>query len=205
MDFRAQIAQSIVAKCLIYMDKFESLINRLEKPKRNGFNVRARCPVHGSKGQTLSVTAKDGGYIVAHCFACGAGGPELVEALGLPVSILFPEDREYVRPSISRDMRRANIEDGLTIQMSKESETLEQVRQIAKARERVRGYEMKLKEVEQASPSIDHPALAPFRSHFAEALTHSSALRSELVDAFWQGVKDRADRFERQAHAENPS
>jgi hypothetical protein len=187
------------------MDKFESLINRLEKPKRNGFNVRSRCPVHGSKGQTLSVTAKDGGYIVAHCFACGAGGPELVEAVGLPISILFPEDREFFRPSINRDMRRANIEDGLMLQMSKESETLEQVRQIAKARERVRGYEIKLKEAEEVSPSIDHPALAPFRSHFAEALNESSALRSELVEAFWQGVKDRANRFERQAFAADPS
>ena len=93
------------------MNKFESLINRLEKPKRNGFNVRARCPVHGSKGQTLSVTEKEGGYIVAHCFACGADGLELVKALGLPVSVLFPDDREYVAPSITRKMKEENIQD----------------------------------------------------------------------------------------------
>lgn len=178
------------------MEKFEGLIQRLDKVKRQGANIRARCPVHGSKGQTLSVSSKDGGYIVAHCFSCGAGGPELVEALGLPVSVLFPEDREYIRPAINREMKRQNMADGLTVQMSAQAHTLEDVRTVTKSRERLKGYELKAKEAEETAPEISHKALDDFRPKFREALKQSPALRSELVESHWEGVADRVARSE---------
>lgn len=186
------------------MDKFESLINRLEKPKRNGESVRARCPVHGSKGQTLSVSNKDGGYIVANCFSCGADGLALVEALGLPVSILFPEDREYIRPAITQQMKRQNMADGLAVQMSGQAHTLEDVRTVTRSRERLKGYEVKAKEAEETAPEISHPALDHFRSKFREALRQSPALRSELVESHWQGVADRVRRSEAELISTQP-
>lgn len=186
------------------MGKFDDLISRLDKVKRSGFSVRARCPVHGSKGQTLSVSEKDGGYIVANCFSCGADGLALVEALGLPVSILFPEDQEYIRPAITQQMKRQNMADGLIVQMSGQAHTLEDVRTVTRSRERLKGYEVKAKEAEETAPEINHPALDHFRPKFRESLRQSPALRSELVDSHWQGVADRVRRSEAELIATQP-
>ena len=182
-------------KPLIYNEKFEAVVSRLDKVKRSGDSVRAVCPVHGSKGQTLSVTAKDGGYIVANCFSCGAGGPELVKALGLPVGLLFPDDG-YIPPVITKEMRRKNIEDGLMSQMMTEPKTLEESRALNLSRERLKGYELKAEQVDDEAPPICHPALDPFRQNFAPALRSSPALRSELVESHWESVVDRVRRSE---------
>ena len=178
---------------MIYNDKFEAIVLRLDKVKRSGRNVRAVCPVHGSKGQTLSVTEKEGGYIVAHCFSCGAGGPEVVKALSLPVGLLFPDD-DYTPPTINRDMRQKNIEDGLTLQAPPKTEpTLAEYRARLKAKERAKGYELKAEQAEHEAPPISHPALDPFKAEFRQALEQSPALRSELVESHWEGVALRAD------------
>lgn len=173
--------------------KFEQIISKLEKVSRTGRGVKARCPVHGSKGQTLGVTEKDGGYIVANCFSCGAKGIELVNALGLPTSLLFPEDN-YIPPVISREMKRKNIEDGLILQMSAQAKTLDETRTVNKSRERVKGYDHKLQEVDQQVPR-HHPALYPFKTIFSMALDKSSALREEIINSHWDGVAARAERW----------
>lgn len=172
--------------------KYEQLVSMLEKPARSGNSCRARCPVHGSKGQTLSVTDKSGGYIVAHCFACGAGGPDVVKALGLPISILFPDD-DYKPPVITNRMREDNIIDGLTLQFSAKSETLAESRAKIKATERLKGYDIKADQVGEDAPSIDHPALKDFRNHYEDALEKSPALRKELVEKTWEGIAQRAE------------
>lgn len=171
--------------------KFEQLVSMLEKPARSGGSCRARCPVHNSKGQTLSVTDKSGGYIVAHCFSCGAGGPDVVKALGLPISILFPDD-DYKPPVITKRMREDNILDALTVQFSGKPETLADSRQKIKATERLKGYAIKAEEVGENAPPIDHPALNDFREHYDEALRQSPALRKEIVDSHWEGIAQRA-------------
>lgn len=178
------------------MGKFEAIVSRLDKVKSSGDSVRACCPVHGSKGQTLHVTDKGGGYIVAHCFSCGAGGPELVKALGLPLALLFPDD-DYTPPVITKEMRRKNIEDGLLSQMMIEPKTLEESRALNLSRERLKGYEMKAEQAEEEAPPISHPALDSFKGQFRQALEQSPALRSELVDSHWDGVADRVRRKER--------
>ena len=179
------------------MGKFEAIVSRLDKVKRSGGSVRACCPVHGSKGQTLHVTDKDGGYIVAHCFSCGAGGPELVKALDLPVGLLFPDD-DYTPPTVNREMRRKNIEDGLTLQAPPKSEpTLAEYRARLKAKERAKGYELKAEQAEEEAPPISHPALDPFKAEFGQALDQSPALRAELVESHWEGVADRVRIRER--------
>jgi len=178
------------------MEKFEAIVSRLDKVKSSGDSVRACCPVHGSKGQTLHVTDKGGGYIVAHCFSCGAGGPELVKALGLPLALLFPDD-DYTSPVITKEMRRKNIEDGLLSQMMTEPKTLEESRALNLSRERLKGYELKAEQAEEEAPPISHPALDSFKAQFRQALEQSPALRSELVDSHWDGVADRVRRKER--------
>ena len=176
------------------MNKFESLIDRLEKPKRNGFNVRARCPVHGSKGQTLSVTEKEGGYIVAHCFACGADGLELVKALGLPVSVLFPDDREYVAPSITRKMKEENIQDVLMLFLVDGTEGFQDKKRLRKCRERVKGFQQKFDLSLEYAPSLNHPALKELLPDYEEPLKQSPALRAIVVESFWSGVVSRVMR-----------
>lgn len=183
-------------KPLIYNEKFEAIVSRLDKVKRSGANVRAVCPVHGSKGQTLSVTEKDGGYIVAHCFSCGSGGPELVKSLGLPLALLFPEG-DYKPPEITKQMREANILDAFILQQSPKAETLEEARAVTKAKERAKGFELKLEETGEEPPKIDHPALEDFRPNFETALNTSPALRSGLVDSHWEGVANRVKKRER--------
>jgi hypothetical protein len=52
--------------------------------RMNGNGFRARCPVHGSRGQTLAVKRGDRGWIVK-CFA-GCSFADVAEAAGLPQS-----------------------------------------------------------------------------------------------------------------------
>lgn len=170
--------------------KFEQLAGQLEKLSKSGNGWRARCPVHGSKGLTLSVTEKDGGYIVAHCFSCGASGPDVVKALNLPISLLFPDD-DYVPPVISREMKRKNIEDGLILQMSVQAKTLDETRTVNKSKERAKGYQVKVEESESYSEPLEHKALQPFKEKYSEALRQSPALRDEIVENFWDGIAKR--------------
>lgn len=174
-------------------EKFEQIVSKLDKVSKTSTGIKARCPVHGSKGQTLGVSEKQGGYIVANCFSCGAKGIELVTALGLPTSLLFPDDG-YVPPVITRDMKRKNIEDGLILQMSAQAKTLEETRTVNKSRERAKGYEAKLDEAEESVPT-NHPALDPFKTIFNTALKKSPALRESIIESHWDGVAARAERW----------
>jgi len=179
---------------LIHNDFLQTIVSKLEKTKTTANGYRARCPVHGSKGQTLSITAKDGGYIVAHCFSCGAGGPELMKALGLPVSFLFPETTEYIPPTITNQMKADNARDGIILQYAQESppESLADNREVTKARERVKGYFTKAEQANHESPPITHPALAGF-GQYQKALETAPALREQIVSAHWDGVARRAE------------
>lgn len=183
----------ITSETILIMDNnnFDLLVSKLDKVSKSGQGIRALCPVHGSKGLTLSVTPKDGGYIVAHCFSCGAGGPDLTKALGLPVSILFPED-DYRPPTITKDMKRKNIEDGFIQQIAKDAETLDDVRAVNRSVERSKGYEQKMAEAGEEVPT-DHLALKPFETIFDMALEKSPALRESIIENHWDGVAQRAE------------
>lgn len=170
--------------------KVDQIIQKLDSVRKSGHGYRARCPVHGSKGQTLSVTEKDGGYIVAHCFSCGAGGVELVEALGLPISILFPEDN-YIPPIITKTMRSENIFDGIVLQMAEQADSLDDRRTVNKSRERVKGFKVKAEEALVSFTYSSHPALKPFETIFSTAIQESPALRDKIVNNFWDGIAER--------------
>lgn len=71
----------------------DEILSRLDKVRKSGNNYTACCPVHGDKSPSMSVTEKDG-KVLAHCFSCGANGRDLVEAIGLPIDVLFSEKLE---------------------------------------------------------------------------------------------------------------
>jgi len=74
------------------MSGFDVLVRRLDerdcRPWGQG-QVRARCPVHGSKGGTLSLTERDG-LVLFHCFA-GCEKEEILTELGLTWGDVLPE------------------------------------------------------------------------------------------------------------------
>jgi len=173
--------------------KFEQIVSALDKVSRTGKGVKARCPVHGSNGQTLGVTEKDGGYIVANCFSCGAKGVDLMAALGLPTSLLFPDDG-YKPPVITKEMKRKNIEDALLMQISPPAKNLYDLRTLNKAEQRLKGFDQKMADAGEEVP-VDHLALRPFETIFSEALNNSPALRESIIDSHWDGVAARAERW----------
>lgn len=58
------------------------LIPHLSKVKRSGSGYTASCPCHDDGTPSLSINERDGKLLV-HCFGCGAGLPEVLDALGL--------------------------------------------------------------------------------------------------------------------------
>lgn len=78
----------------------DELLDRLEKVRQTGeHKYLACCPVHGDRNPSMSlseVIGDDGNRkVLVYCFACHAGAQEVVEALGLSMSVLFekPLDR----------------------------------------------------------------------------------------------------------------
>jgi hypothetical protein len=80
----------------------EVLLSRLDGVRQVRSNQwMSRCPHHNGDGTSLSIKNEDNGYILLYCFAheCEAG--DILSAVGMTVSDLFPErlsDRTY-RPA----------------------------------------------------------------------------------------------------------
>lgn len=76
----------------------ELLLSKLDKVRRTGPGTwRACCPAHGSKGRTLSIRENDAGRVLLRCFAeCSV--PEIVHAVGLEISDLFPPRQHHGKP-----------------------------------------------------------------------------------------------------------
>ncbi len=71
------------------------LLERLQGVRKTDHGWTAKCPSHNDNSPSLSVTEKDG-KILLHCFA-GCGAHEIVTAVGLELSDLFPEKLEFSR------------------------------------------------------------------------------------------------------------
>lgn len=70
----------------------DTLLSRLDSVKRSRKNSwMSRCPAHNGHGRSLAITHADDGRILIHCFAheCEAG--DILAAVGMSVSDLFPE------------------------------------------------------------------------------------------------------------------
>ncbi|MCO6428240.1 CHC2 zinc finger domain-containing protein [Nitrosomonas communis] len=67
------------------------ILPHLQKVKRVGEGrYLACCPVHDDKNPSMTVTVKPDGVVVMYCHACGAKGLDIVNALGIDPSALFP-------------------------------------------------------------------------------------------------------------------
>jgi len=73
------------------MSPIDLVLSHLEQPREVApGRWRARCPGHdGKKRTTLSITQRDDGRVLLHCFAeCDAAA--VVQAMGLDMGDLFP-------------------------------------------------------------------------------------------------------------------
>jgi putative DNA primase/helicase len=64
------------------MIDLESILGSLDKVRKQGQGYIACCPVHGDNNPSMSIKQADD-KILMYCHACGAKGPEIVQALGM--------------------------------------------------------------------------------------------------------------------------
>ena len=69
-------------------DILADLDTKLDKSKRTGDKILARCPAHDDKNASLSVTIGDNDCVLVHCFA-GCPTEDVAAALGLTMRDLF--------------------------------------------------------------------------------------------------------------------
>jgi len=72
-------------------DAVQGLLGRLEKVKSGESGWTARCPAHDDDSPSLSVSEGDDGRALVNCHA-GCTNEDVVAALGLELSDLFPND-----------------------------------------------------------------------------------------------------------------
>jgi hypothetical protein len=85
-------------------DPTTALVERLEAagfgPRPSGPDSwESRCPAHDGSRRNLTVTRAEDGKVLLHCQAHGCQPAEIVAALGLELSALFPEDGTPPKPS----------------------------------------------------------------------------------------------------------
>ena len=92
-----------------------ALLDRLDGVRETGRGRwLARCPAHADRSPSLSITEGDDGRVLVHCFA-GCGAAEIVAAVGLELSDLFPPRPGATGDVTARDgHRQARMRCGLT-------------------------------------------------------------------------------------------
>tara|TARA_R110002020_G_scaffold443124_1_gene654347 strand:- start:1474 stop:1896 length:423 start_codon:yes stop_codon:yes gene_type:complete len=79
------------------------LLTRLHGVRGKEGRWIARCPAHEDKTPSLSIGLGDDGRVLIHCHA-GCGAVAVVEAVGLQISDLMPQDPQYY---LSRQYERS--------------------------------------------------------------------------------------------------
>ena len=99
---------SAVQNLTVVPNVAERLLARLERVEKWGTGWRARCPAHDGKSRdSLSVAVADDGRLLIHCFA-GCEALEIVQAVGLELSDLFPERITHnATPEQRRELRQS--------------------------------------------------------------------------------------------------
>ena len=126
------------------------LLDRLEKVRSTGKDKwTACCPVHGDKNPSMSVAEKDG-RVLCHCFACGANGLDVVEALGLPKSVLFekPIEQGYIPKRLKDEVAvdRFVIEGAKQMEKTGKPLSYNDFKRLRLAKSRIEAYEERLLE-----------------------------------------------------------
>ena len=92
------------------------LLEKLEKVRASGQGRwMACCPAHEDRTPSLQITQANDRVLI-HCHA-GCGGNEVLEAVGLDFSVLYPEDQnqDYVRP----EYKKPTLEDSFFVEIYK--------------------------------------------------------------------------------------
>ena len=79
---------------------------------------RSPCPVHNGKDRNLMISERSDGSVGVHCFVCGADGPKLCEAIGLPLKEIFSPDNDYVAPVFTKKMQDEELMDSMVIDIA---------------------------------------------------------------------------------------
>ncbi len=79
--------------------KLNNLLSKLEKVKPSGScKWLACCPSHDDKSPSLAIKLSDDEKVLIHCFA-GCEPREILSAIGLTMSDLFPDSTKYQKGS----------------------------------------------------------------------------------------------------------
>lgn len=105
----------------------EQLLSHLENVKRTGAGRWiARCSAHDDKHPSLSVRELEDGRVLLHCFAQQCAVHDIVTAVGLDLSALFPEremqhGKPERRPIPAADVLRCVLFEALVVATAAEN------------------------------------------------------------------------------------
>lgn len=85
------------------------VLSRLDRVRKAGAGWSARCPAHEDRTASLSIAVGNDGRLLAHCFA-GCSVHDVVGAIGLTISDLFPRRLYDASPEARREARRLALQ-----------------------------------------------------------------------------------------------
>lgn len=88
---------------------FETFLDGLDRPRRTARGFIAHCPAHEDRSASLSVSEGDDGRILIKDFS-GCTPAEIVAAMGLKLSDLFPENQTPASRARSRQVKHLKQE-----------------------------------------------------------------------------------------------
>ena len=88
------------------MTPAEKFVQRLGKVKGRNGSWTACCPAHDDKSPSLSIREGEDGRVLVHCFG-GCDVQEVLGAVGMDMSDLFPEKQERYEVQTSKQMKPA--------------------------------------------------------------------------------------------------
>lgn len=92
-----------------YDKPIERILAKFTRPKKEARGWKVSCPAHTDSDPSLSITEGDDGRVLLNCFA-GCTANEIVEALGITMSDLFPPKPPY-EPGKRKLVATYNYED----------------------------------------------------------------------------------------------
>ncbi len=93
-------------KCMAGSEPLDLLLARLQGVRRTVNGWIALCPAHADRSASLSIAATDDGCVLLNDFA-GCGAADVVAAVGLSLSDLFPDRMRDDSPNGRRAARAA--------------------------------------------------------------------------------------------------
>lgn len=86
----------------------DRILPHLQKVRRSGRGYIARCPAHEDRSPSLSIREADDGRVLLHCFG-GCNTADVLAALGLDMTALFPQDGRQRRRPVAPGVTRADV------------------------------------------------------------------------------------------------